>query len=43
MAPGSQEWNGTWADLVSAPSSTSTSPTVTVVPDGGPVRISCSE
>ncbi len=35
MAPGSHEWNGYCADLVNAPTSTSTRPTVTVVPDGG--------
>ena len=35
MAPGSQEWNGYCADFVKAPTSTSTSPTVTAVPPGG--------
>ena len=35
MARGSHEWNGTWADFVSAPSSTSTSAQLTTVPVGG--------
>ena len=35
MAPGNQAENGNWADLVKAPSSTSTSPTWTTVPEGG--------
>ena len=33
IAAGNQEWNGIWADFVNAPSSTSTSATVT--PSGG--------
>jgi hypothetical protein len=38
IAPGSHEWNGYWADLVNAPTSTSTRPTVTGVPVGGSAR-----
>ena len=35
MAPGSHPWNGYWADLVKAPSSTNTSATEVTVPEGG--------
>ena len=35
MVRGNQEWNGTCADFVSAPTSTSTSAQFTRVPDGG--------
>ena len=34
IAPGSQEWNGIWADFVNAPSRISTRATVTAVPLG---------
>ena len=34
MAPGSQAWNGVWADLVRAPTSTSTRATDTTEPEG---------
>ena len=35
IAPGSHEWNGYCADLVNAPTSTSTSAATVTVPDGG--------
>ena len=35
IAPGSQKWNGTSADLLSAPTSISSAPTVARVPVGG--------
>lgn len=40
MAAGSQKWNGTSADFDRAPTSTSTTATVTAVPDGGPATSS---
>ena len=42
IAPGSQAWNGTWADLVNAPSRISRRATVTVVPPGGSASSSLS-
>ena len=35
IALGNQEWNGACADFVSAPTRSSTTATVTAVPDGG--------
>ena len=39
IAPGNHEWKGYWADLVTAPSRTSTSATAVTVPPGGSARI----
>ena len=42
MAPGSQKWNGTMADLVSAPISSRTTAMSTYTPVGGAETISDS-
>jgi hypothetical protein len=42
IAPGSQLWNGYWADLVMAPRRTRPSPTATAVPTGGSAMSSLS-
>ena len=39
MAPGSQTWNGTWADLVAAAMISSTTASVAAAPEGGDISL----